>query len=189
MEFQSDILVINAITEGDRPQKPERAALLGFSDELWGTIELCWLEDRDARPCIGDIHSSLNEATAFWYMRDFQPAMREPDSMHTCRRSCLHLLFLYVPPATCLLYAIGLCITAPDFREPGYPRNTSCGVTVGLICDLSNRRGIPRSRVGLIFQTPRINIQPTTRLPDRHRHPPPKYLAGSRSLVIIHCAH
>jgi len=70
-EFQSDILVINAITEGARPKKPERAALLGFNDELWRTVELCWLEDRDARPDIVDIHSSLNEAIAFWYMREF----------------------------------------------------------------------------------------------------------------------
>jgi hypothetical protein len=64
-------MVVNEILEGVRPKKPEGAKLLGFSNELWRTVGLCWLEDRNARPSAEDIISSLNEATAFWYMRDF----------------------------------------------------------------------------------------------------------------------
>jgi hypothetical protein len=64
-------MVVNEIMEGVRPKKPEGAKRLGFSNELWGTVELCWLEDRNTRPTVEDILSSLNEATAFWYMRDF----------------------------------------------------------------------------------------------------------------------
>ena len=64
-------MVVRMITGGIRPEKPEGARLLGFSDELWKTVELCWLEDRNARPSVEDIHSSLKEATAFWSMRDF----------------------------------------------------------------------------------------------------------------------
>jgi hypothetical protein len=41
---------------------------LGFSDELWRIVELCWLEDRNARPGVEDILSSLKDATAFWSM-------------------------------------------------------------------------------------------------------------------------
>jgi len=51
--------------------KPDGAKRLGFSDELWRTVELCWLEDRNARPGVEDILSSLNDAGAFWYMREF----------------------------------------------------------------------------------------------------------------------
>ena len=51
--------------------KPDGAKRLGFSDELWRTVELCWLEDRNARPVVEDILSCLNDAAAFWYMRDF----------------------------------------------------------------------------------------------------------------------
>jgi len=47
--------------EGVRPKKPEGAKRLGFSDELWRTVELCWLEDRNARPGIEDILSCLND--------------------------------------------------------------------------------------------------------------------------------
>jgi hypothetical protein len=64
-------MVVNEILEGVRPKKPEEAKRLGFSNELWGAVELCWLEDRDARPVVEVILSSLNDATAFWYMRDF----------------------------------------------------------------------------------------------------------------------
>jgi len=70
-EFQSDIPAVNAIMEGVRPMKPEGAKRLGFSDELWKTVELCWLEDRNARPGVEDILSCLNDAAAFWSARDF----------------------------------------------------------------------------------------------------------------------
>ena len=64
-------MVVNEIMDGVRPKKPEGAKVLGFSNELWGTVELCWQEDRDARPVVEDILSSLTDAAALWYMRDF----------------------------------------------------------------------------------------------------------------------
>ena len=70
VDIQSDILVINAITEGDRPKKPEDAKSLGFRNGLWRIVQQCWLEDRDARPNVADILSYLNDAMAFWYMRE-----------------------------------------------------------------------------------------------------------------------
>ena len=66
LEFQSDILAVNAIVEGIRPKKPEEAKRLGFSDELWRMVELCWLEDRNARPVVEDILSCLNDAATVW---------------------------------------------------------------------------------------------------------------------------
>jgi len=65
-EISTDILAVDAIMEGVRPKKPERATRLGFTDELWRTVELCWLEDRNARPGVEDILSYLNDAAAFW---------------------------------------------------------------------------------------------------------------------------
>ena len=57
--------------EGDRPGRPEKAKQLGFNDELWRTVELCWLEDRNARPIVEDILSSLKNAAPLWNMREF----------------------------------------------------------------------------------------------------------------------
>jgi len=70
LELPSDILAVHAITEGVRPIKPGGARQLGFSDELWRTVELCWLRDRDARPDVSYVLSSLNHAAAFWYIRN-----------------------------------------------------------------------------------------------------------------------
>ena len=59
-------MAVNAIMEGVRPNKPEGEKQLGFSDKLWRTIEQCWLEDRDARPRVEKILSSLKDAVLFW---------------------------------------------------------------------------------------------------------------------------
>ena len=64
-------MAVDAIMKGVRPKKPEGAKQLGFSHELWRIVELSWQEDRNARPGVEDIHSCLNEASAFWYMREF----------------------------------------------------------------------------------------------------------------------
>jgi len=70
LEILRNIPAMHAITEGVRPKKPEAAKELGFNDELWNAVELCWLEDRNTRPGVGDILSCLNDAAAFWYMRE-----------------------------------------------------------------------------------------------------------------------
>lgn len=57
---------MNAIMEGVRPKKPEEAIHLGFSNELWETIESCWLEGRNKRPSAKGILSCLDNATPFW---------------------------------------------------------------------------------------------------------------------------
>ena len=68
LEFESDIFVVHKIMEGVRPKKPEGAKRLGFSDELWKTVKQCWLEDRNARPGVGAILSSLNASVEFWWI-------------------------------------------------------------------------------------------------------------------------
>jgi hypothetical protein len=72
-------MVIRAITGGIRPEKPEGAKWLGFSDELWRTVEQCWQENRNARPVVEEILSRLNEAKEFWDER----FLTQPDSTHT----------------------------------------------------------------------------------------------------------
>ena len=63
-------LVMSAIIDGKRPERPESAARLGFNDELWATVERCWKPNRHERPAVEEILSCLNDATAFWYMRE-----------------------------------------------------------------------------------------------------------------------
>ncbi|KAF9642387.1 kinase-like protein [Thelephora ganbajun] len=68
VKTQLDILVVNAIMEGVRPEKPEGATRLGFTEKLWRILESCWLEDRNARPSVDDILHCLNDAAAHWYV-------------------------------------------------------------------------------------------------------------------------
>ena len=70
-DIASGPLIVNAIIEGVRPAKPDDAASLGFNDELWKIVEQCWREKRAERPNVEEISSCLNDATAFWYMREF----------------------------------------------------------------------------------------------------------------------
>jgi hypothetical protein len=75
VEIQSDVLVVNAIMEGVRPVKPEGAARLGFTEDLWRTLEQCWLEDRSVRPGVEEILRSLNDATIQWDTRKFHSSL------------------------------------------------------------------------------------------------------------------
>jgi len=61
--------VIKAIMDGRRPQKPETAESLGFTDELWGIVQRCWSADAGARPDVRTVLSYLNHATWSWETR------------------------------------------------------------------------------------------------------------------------
>lgn len=62
--------VIHAIMNGERPQKPEAAESLGFTDKLWGIVERCWSADACMRPDVKAMLSRLNHAAWFWERRE-----------------------------------------------------------------------------------------------------------------------
>ena len=68
-DLSNNEMVMLAVVEGVRPKKPWNVAHLGFTKALWATVERCWREDRMARPGVGDILSSLNDALPSWLTR------------------------------------------------------------------------------------------------------------------------
>lgn len=58
--------LICAIMRGDRPQKPEGAEDLGFTERLWETTQKCWFVDVNERPDIKDVLCQLNHAAWSW---------------------------------------------------------------------------------------------------------------------------
>ena len=54
------LAIMTAISEGVRPEKPENAMDLGFTEALWETVEKCWAGDRSARPDVKEILSCLS---------------------------------------------------------------------------------------------------------------------------------
>ena len=61
----SSRLAMNEIIEGRRPKKPKLATRLGFTKELREVLEWCWLEDRNRRPNLGVVLSTLNNTAPF----------------------------------------------------------------------------------------------------------------------------
>ena len=68
-EIANAELVKLSIMDGKRPQKPEVAESLGFTNGLWGIITECWSENTTARPDVRTVLSHLNHATWSWERR------------------------------------------------------------------------------------------------------------------------
>ena len=55
-----------SLLEGLRPDKPEDASSIGFSDSLWGFVQRCWDGDRQLRPNVAEVVTHLDGAAADW---------------------------------------------------------------------------------------------------------------------------
>ena len=54
------------VLRGKRPDKPENAPSIGFSDPLWGFTQRCWDGKMELRPRVGEVVAQLGEAAANW---------------------------------------------------------------------------------------------------------------------------
>jgi len=65
-----------AVVHGKRPNKPENASAIGFSDSLWDFAQRCWDGRMELRPRVGEVVMHLKEAAA---RRDGQRRESDPD--------------------------------------------------------------------------------------------------------------
>ncbi|KAF9789369.1 kinase-like domain-containing protein, partial [Thelephora terrestris] len=65
----NNVLLMLDIPNGHRPKKPDTAESLGFTSQLWKTLQQCWLANASARPDVRTILSHLNHATWSWGRR------------------------------------------------------------------------------------------------------------------------
>lgn len=68
-KISNEVMVMNTITNGGRPQKPEDLENLESINELWGIIEQCWSVDATTRPDVRTVLSYLNHSTCSWERR------------------------------------------------------------------------------------------------------------------------
>ena len=54
------------VLSGYRPDKPENAVAIGFSDSLWAFTERCWDGKMELRPEVGEVVEHIWEAVASW---------------------------------------------------------------------------------------------------------------------------
>ena len=63
-DMDRSVTIVVEIMKGTRPAKPEDAGNLGFTNGLWEIVERCWLADRNGRPTLRAVLSSLGEASS-----------------------------------------------------------------------------------------------------------------------------
>lgn len=57
---------IPPVLRGRRPEKPPRAAALGFSNTLWGLVQLCWDVASSSRPTARELLEQLSIDSPAW---------------------------------------------------------------------------------------------------------------------------
>jgi len=55
------------VLQGERPEKPEKASAIGFSDSLWVFTQRCWDGEIALRPKAGEVVTHLDGAVASWH--------------------------------------------------------------------------------------------------------------------------
>jgi hypothetical protein len=61
-----DATVIHRVLSGSRPEKLHGADILGFTERLWETTEMCWRERWQERPVIATVFKILEEEANAW---------------------------------------------------------------------------------------------------------------------------
>ena len=61
-----DFIVMRKVLEGERPGRPDGAEGMWFTDDLWGTLNLCWATQPGSRPSIEVVLACLERASRVW---------------------------------------------------------------------------------------------------------------------------
>ena len=62
----TDYIIMRKVIEGERPEKPEGAQGLWFTDDLWEMLKQCWAAQRESRPSIEAVLECLEQITETW---------------------------------------------------------------------------------------------------------------------------
>ena len=58
-----DFIVMRKVIEGERPERPGGVL---FTDDLWATLERCWLPRPDDRPTVEAVLECLGQVSTMW---------------------------------------------------------------------------------------------------------------------------
>ena len=63
----TDFVVFGKVVKGERPEKPRGSeGVVGFMDDVWEVLELCWASLPRDRPSIKDVLKRLEKAASSW---------------------------------------------------------------------------------------------------------------------------
>ncbi|KAF9642573.1 kinase-like protein [Thelephora ganbajun] len=61
-----DVALALRVLKGERPERPQGAGGMWFTDDVWRISERCWARKRDDRPRIEDVLQVLEKASSSW---------------------------------------------------------------------------------------------------------------------------
>ena len=70
-----DYIVMRMVTDGERPERPEGAKGVWFTDDLWQMLSLCWETNPQSRPSIEAVLEYLKRISSTW--RPLPPQVNE----------------------------------------------------------------------------------------------------------------
>ena len=61
-----DLIVVQKVVEGERPERPKGPEGPWFTDDLWKTLEWCWSPQPEHRPAIEAVLEQLEQSSIAW---------------------------------------------------------------------------------------------------------------------------
>ena len=62
----NNLVVMRKIVEGEQPEKPQGPEAVWFTDDLWATLEQCWVPKPELRPTVEGVLERLRQGSATW---------------------------------------------------------------------------------------------------------------------------
>jgi len=64
--FHNNLTVVAKIIKGERPERPQGAEAVWFTDDLWGMLEQCWSPQPEVRPTAKAMLKNLERNSMAW---------------------------------------------------------------------------------------------------------------------------
>jgi len=81
------------VFRGDRPERPQGAEGVWFTDEVWEVLGFCWAPQPEDRPSIEDVLQCLDEASRSWKLHSPRLSM-EPSTADSLTRESSNVIFV-----------------------------------------------------------------------------------------------
>lgn len=149
--------VILRVMQGKRPNKPEKAAEIGFGGGTWELVQRCWDENRNERPTADKILEHFRRVARTSTVVPPGPTIPVHGAEHTATSEpdsssgdfCQCLLRITHPNPHLILSMFPAPLFAASPRE-----NTSFVQRVGFVADLMTGGGSPHS----VISMPRVQL-------------------------------
>ena len=94
---RNNLVVMSMVANGKRPDRPK-----GFTDDLWGTLEWCWMYQAKLRPAVESVLECLENGLTTWEPLEFlstnsdsQTDSDDDSASATSSRACMFFYLVF----------------------------------------------------------------------------------------------